>query len=147
MEIFDKSITYQEVPDKICFTLFVAGCKNNCKNCSWKGKFSKSSKLKLEDFEKEILDKKNYVDVIVFLGGEWLDDFIDYLKVAKKCGFETCLYTGLDDVSNEIKNYLDYLKVGKYIEERGSLFSRNTNQRFYDLKNNKEIKFYEQQYC
>jgi len=147
MEVFDKTITYQEVPDKICFTIFVAGCKNNCKNCSWKGKFDKISNFGLEDFEKEIKEKKDYVDVIVFLGGEWLDNFVDYLKVAKRNGFETCLYTGLDDVNNEIKSNLDYLKVGKYIEERGSLFSRNTNQRFYDLKNNKEIKFYEQQYC
>ena len=80
MEVFDKTITYQEVPDKICFTIFVAGCKNNCKNCSWKGKFDKISNFGLEDFEKEIKEKKDYVDVIVFLGGEWLDNFVDYLK-------------------------------------------------------------------
>lgn len=147
MNVFDKCITYQEVPDKICFTFFVSGCKNNCKNCSWKDKFEKNYDLDLKKFETEIKEKIGYVDVIVFLGGEWLDDFIDYLKIAKNNGFDTCLYTGLDDVSKEIKINLDYLKVGKYIEELGGLFSKTTNQRFYDLKNNKEIKLYEQKYC
>lgn len=147
MEIYDKTITYQEVPDKICFTIFVAGCKNNCEKCCWKEKFEKKYYFSLKDFQQEIEKKKDYADVIVFLGGEWVDDLIDYLIIAKQNGFETCLYTGLDDVAENIKKHLDYLKVGQYIEEKGSLFSKNTNQKFYDLKNKKEIKFHEQQYC
>ena len=35
--------------------------------------------------------------------------------------------------------YLDYIKVGKYNSKYGSLEYPSTNQRLYDIKNNKDI--------
>jgi len=90
---------------------------------------------------------------VVFLGGEWNKDLQDYLKVAKEYGFKTCLYTGLTykelkrlENGNLIIKELDYLKVGRYIDELGGLYEENTNQqliRISDMKvlygNKKEI--------
>ena len=45
-------------------------------------------------------------------------------------------------VSEDIKRYLSYLKVGPYIEELGGLNSPTTNQRFLDLIHNKVLNNY-----
>ena len=49
-------------------------------------------------------------------------------------------YSGRQELSKEIdlKNF-DFVKLGPYIEELGPLNSKNTNQRFYKIEENKLI--------
>lgn len=140
---YTKNVVFQEVPNEISLSFSIAGCKNNCKNCSWKNCDIKAKKL-TDSLYKSFLHKyKGYISCILFLGGEWnSEDLINKLKLAKEYGFKTCLYTGLYDVDNKIKENLDYLKVGPYIEELGGLNSLKTNQKFFDLINNKILNNY-----
>ena len=65
--------------------------------------------------------------------------------MANKKELKTCLYTGVDDINminKEIIEVLDYIKIGRYIEKYGGLDKNTTNQKFFDLKNNKEVFFY-----
>jgi anaerobic ribonucleoside-triphosphate reductase activating protein len=60
----------------------------------------------------------------------------------KEKNLKICLYTGLEDVSSDIKQLLDYLKTGPYIPEKGGLASKSTNQKFIDLKNGEVLNNY-----
>lgn len=140
---YTKDVVFQEVPNEISLAFSIAGCKNNCKNCSWK--FLESTKKELtDDLYQSLLEKyKGTVSCILFLGGEWNEDnLISKLKLAKQNGFKTCLYTGQNDVSSSIKTNLDYLKIGPYVEELGGLDSPKTNQKFFDLVHNKILNNY-----
>ena len=50
--------------------------------------------------------------------------------------FQTALYTGreLDYFEDNFLNYLNYIKVGRYIEKLGGLKSPETNQRIIKLR-------------
>jgi len=71
---------------------------------------------------------------VVFMGGEWTNDLKEMLKYAKASNIKTCLYTGQDNVSPDLKSNLDYLKTGKWIKELGGLNSKTTNQIFQNVK-------------
>ncbi len=48
-------------------------------------------------------------------------------------------YSGRDVMAPAIKiEHFDYIKIGHYDEERGSLRQPNTNQRLYHIKSNGE---------
>ena len=48
-------------------------------------------------------------------------------------------------IKNNIIENLDFIKVGRYDEKLGGLNSNTTNQKMYDLNNNKEIYFYKRE--
>ena len=83
------------------------------------------------------------ISCVLFMGGEWEEeDLINKLKTAEDNGLNTCLYTGMEDVSNEIKNHLTWLKTGPWIAELGGLDSSETNQKFIEVKTNKLLNHY-----
>lgn len=152
MLIYDKQITFKEVPCEISFSLFVAGCPHHCKGCSWENTNHIPEKYSLSDFEEDLVSYLNKCSCITFLGGEWCDDLEYRFYMCKKCNYKICLYTGIetfDEFKNNYGNlllYIDYLKVGHYNEEAGALDKATTNQRFYVLNNGNiidEVKFYE----
>ena len=143
LSFYTKNVVFQEVPNEISLAFSIAGCKNNCKNCSWKNCNIKAKPLTDELYNKYLKKYQGTVSCILFLGGEWNErDLINKLSLAKQMGYKTCLYTGQNDVSQNIKNKLDYIKTGPYIEELGGLNSPKTNQRFLDLINNKILNNY-----
>lgn len=152
MKIFEKKITFLEVRDHINLTFFVYGCPYKCKGCSWEDLDKTHYDIDLDQFRSILESYKEKCSCVVFLGGEWYDDFIYFLKEVKDQGYFSCLYTGINTFEmfnskySNLLNYLDYLKVGKWDESLGGLTSKTTNQRFYQLENGKikkEIKFYE----
>lgn len=71
------------------------------------------------------------------MGGEWCGaELTDKLKTANEMGFDTCLYTGLEQVDSQIAQNLTWLKTGPFIKELGGLESPTTNQRFIEVKSN-----------
>lgn len=78
-------------------------------------------------------------------GDQNQEELLFCLNKVKNKKLKTCLYTGNDDftsISKEIIKNLDYIKIGRYIENLGGLDSKKTNQKMFDLNNNKEIFFY-----
>ena len=150
MIIFDESITFSEVPSEISYTLFLP-CNRvpRCKNCSWLGKEKETYNLTIHQFKRNLDDLKGKVTCVTFLGEGTEENPLRYggklskfAKMARSRGFKTCLYTGreLEDVFFSFRAKLDFLKVGAYKEECGDLYSKTTNQHFYELYNGKIIK-------
>lgn len=71
------------------------------------------------------------------MGGEWDEEaLIQKLRLAKKYGYKTCLYTGREWVSDRIIAELNFIKTGPFIADKGGLDKPDTNQRFIDLDHN-----------
>lgn len=130
----DTTIVFQEVPGEISISFSITGCPLRCPGCH-------SSYLQDEGYGeillwhniKEQLDKyRQFVTCVLFMGGDQYKDALLYLlKMIKQEGYTTCLYTGQDSVDEELVKFLDYYKVGPYIEALGGLSSKTTNQRFW----------------
>lgn len=147
LKYFREDIVFQEVPNEISISFSICGCPRKCKNCSWKNTINLGEKHILTDnkFKSTLKKYSGLATCVLFLGGEWEEeDLINKLILAKKSGYKTCLYTGCDlnQVSLSIKENLDFIKVGQYVESLGGLSSPTTNQRFIDLVSGKILNNY-----
>ncbi|KYG64520.1 anaerobic ribonucleoside-triphosphate reductase activating protein [Bdellovibrio bacteriovorus] len=137
MNIYKYDIVFQEVPDQISLAFYVCGCPLKCPGCHspelWTEKTG--SPLTVELLQQLLMEYKNKITCVLFLGGEWhAKDLISFLTLCQQQGLLTALYTGLDDVPSSLKDHLDFLKVGPWRAELGGLNSPTTNQKFIDLK-------------
>lgn len=137
LKYIDTNIVFQEVPDEISIAISITNCPNHCPDCH--------SKYLWED-KGEILDK-NALDQIIskyleditcicFMGGDrdkaMIYELADYVH-DKYPELKIAWYTGQDQIDSDFPwNVFDYIKVGRFIKERGSLDNPGTNQ--YMLK-------------
>ncbi len=142
MNYISHEIVFQEVPGEISLAISITGCPIKCKGCHSKFLWDKYNGNELNDsiFIKLLEKYSRYVSCILFYGGEWEElRLIELIKTSKAYGLKTCLYTGLNTVSLNIKSHLNYLKTGPFIENRGPLTNKNTNQKFFNLDTNRDI--------
>lgn len=144
MFYYDFQVVLQEVPGEISLCFSICGCKLQCKGCHsshlWK---EENGKLLVENNFIEALNKyEGYATCVLFMGGEWHPkELINFLKISKQKNYKTCLYTGLETVPENILNELTWLKTGKWQAELGGLNSKTTNQKFTEVKNNKNLNY------
>lgn len=138
----DFQIVFQEVPGEVSLCFSISGCSLKCKGCHspylWKEGYGE---LLTETIYRTLLEKyKNMASCILFMGGEWHEKvLVNYLKIAIKEEYNTCLYTGENNVSDTIRTQLTWLKTGKWMQELGGLNSYKTNQKFIEVKTNKNL--------
>lgn len=142
MYVHNFQIVLQEVPGEISLCFSISGCSIQCKGChspfSWKK--DNGSILTKQYFLEQLKKYKGIATCVLFMGGEWHEkELIDNLELAKKIGYKTCLYTGQEKVSIQLKKQLTWLKTGKWKEHLGGLDSKNTNQKFIEVKTNKKL--------
>lgn len=140
---YDQEV-YQEVPGQISLALSISGCPINCKGCHSSETHSLSFGIELTENEfNRLLNKYKHTTCVLFYGGEWnIVELLKYIKIAKNRNLKVALYSGynLSFFNKDFLFLLDYIKVGKYIEEKGGLSNPNTNQKFYSLKDGEIIK-------
>lgn len=134
-------IVFQEIPDEISLALHVTGCPLRCKGCHsndlWNA--DQGIELDLQYFNQLITQYSKYISCVLFMGGEWdIETLMNLIDIAQEHHKKTALYTGLElsDVPDRLKNKLNYLKYGPYIQKLGGLNSKTTNQRLLNLKTN-----------
>lgn len=141
MKYYDVDVVIQEVPNEISLAFSIAGCKIGCPGCHWDPiKGEDGEELTLEIYENYLEKNKDYVTCILFMGGDdEPETLIKYLKIAKKCGLKTCIYTGRCGTIESITEHLDYLKEGPWISSLGGIDSPTTNQRFYKMPSRENL--------
>ena len=142
MKYSDIQILLQEVPGEISICFTITGCQLHCKGCHSSHLWSSSNGHCLSDEQyNSILTKyQDYASCVLFMGGEWYTtELVEKLKSAKEMGYETCLYSGEDNLSEDILKELTWAKTGPWKEEFGGLESKFTNQIFKEVKTNKNL--------
>ena len=133
------SIVFQEVPNEVTLAINISGCPHRCEGCHSQYLWEYEGDYILDDLVSLIEKYKGLITCVCFMGGDQnTDDLMTCIGIVKKYGLKTCLYTGLDEMGILLPNILDsldYIKVGRYIEELGGLDSDKTNQRFYKKEN------------
>ena len=143
LKYLNTQVTFSEVPDEITLCINITGCKIGCKNCH-------SSYLAQDIGEPldlqhltNLIDSNKGITCVCIMGGDAnpgeVDDIAQDIKEyypELKVGW----YSGRQELSKEIdlQNF-NFVKLGPYIEELGPLNSKNTNQRFYKIEENKLI--------
>lgn len=133
-------IVLQEVPGEISICFSICGCKLRCKGCHspilWKE--NNGQELSMDVFKSTLKTYKQFASCVLFMGGEWHQkELIHYLHYARDMGYKTCLYTGEEAISPDIRKHLTWIKIGEWIEERGGLDTPTTNQKFIEVQSNK----------
>ncbi|WP_134055767.1 anaerobic ribonucleoside-triphosphate reductase activating protein [Rheinheimera aquimaris] len=137
LKFTDEQIVFQEVPGEVSLAFTIAGCPLGCKGChsSYSWRADQGSALTPRYLQQRLDSYKGLISCVLFLGGEWQHDaLIALLELSRSANLNTCLYTGLDDVSPALKQRLTYLKTGRWHADRGGLDSPHTNQTFTDLR-------------
>lgn len=139
------SVVMQEVPNEVSLAINISGCPHKCEGCHSTYLWEYSGEYLTDSIEELLNQYDNLITCVCFMGGDQNQEELLYcLKKVKERGLKTCLYSGVDDINvihSNVKDSLDYLKIGRYNQELGGLDKKTTNQRMYDLANNKEIYF------
>lgn len=133
-------IVFQEVPNEISIVFNITGCPHKCCGCHSKYLWEYNGKILKDDIENIIKKYIGGATCVCFMGGDQsLGELTCLLKLIKKrYKLKTCVYSGSNDINlfKKSSKYIDYLKIGSYIEALGGLDSTTTNQRFYKIKDN-----------
>lgn len=133
MKYYNFDIVFQEIPDEVTLAINLTNCPNRCVNCH-------SPYLRKdigEELTTAVVDRLlakygTSVSCFCFMGGdgcrEELSAMAQYLRTHSnvKIGW----YSGQDQLPQH-SEYFDYVKLGPYVPEKGSLKSPTTNQRLY----------------
>lgn len=136
LEVLAPQVVMQEVPGEISLAFTVLGCPHRCRGChsveTWHNGWGDA--LSCERLAAYIKRYQGFISCVCFLGGDWQPlALLALLQQARQLGLKTCLYAGTDTLDNRLLPYLDYLKLGAYVDSLGGLDVATTNQRFYRL--------------
>lgn len=128
------------VPGEISLIIPLAGCGNSCKGCH-SPHYQNAENGVL--FSKEVVDSlyTQYCENITCI--VFFNDFPDY-SIVKEVSKDIPLgvFLGNDTVNMRILGrYFRYVKYGSYIEGKGGLDSKDTNQILFDTTVNKDITY------
>lgn len=132
------SVVLEEIPKRVTLAVEISNCQGSCVGCH-------SPWLKTdmgEELTPEIVDaliEDNFGVNCFLLLGEGNDKdavlrLAEHLKNAHP-KIERALYSGRENVEEELWQIFDYVKVGPYIEEYGPLNSPTTNQHLFYHRN------------
>lgn len=134
----DAQITFREVPNEVSLSINISNCPYHCKGCHSPHLQKNIGKELTKKSLHDLIEKhKDEITCVTFLGdGGNIDEMAELIKYAWLNGYLTCLYTGSTDkdaILERCNGFLDFIKIGPYIEEKGGLDSPTTNQKFYEI--------------
>lgn len=146
LKYYTSDVVLQEVPNEISLTLYCTSCPNRCEGCHspWLRE-DIGTPITPESIIDLVKTKGKGCSCILFMGGDWFEEeLIHILKVLKEKfpDKKRALYSGFKDCSDELKECLNYLKVGPYVKELGGLDSPTTNQVFTNLDTGENLNHY-----
>lgn len=139
MNVYNYDIVFQEVPNHISLAFYVSGCNLRCPGCHSPELWPSHAGIQLTpELYLNLLNRyQKRIDCVLFLGGEWHEtELTNFLQIARAQQLKTALYTGLENVSEDLLENLTFLKTGPWKNNLGGLSSPTTNQVFKDLETN-----------
>lgn len=134
------AIVLEEVPNEISLAFNISGCPHHCDGCHSQHLWEYKGELLSEDIQSIIEQYKEYISCVCFMGGDQNIEELESLcsVIKNEYNLKTCVYSGEDNINIFQKmicnNTLDYLKIGRYMKDRGGLNRTSTNQKMYKIK-------------
>lgn len=143
LNYLETMVTFAEVPDEISLCINMTGCPNHCEGCH-SPHLAQHIGMPLTTHRlNRIIDENPGITTVSFMGGDRSPFEIARLaKWVKTCythkNLKVAWYSGGEHIPPTLPlTYFDFIKVGPYIPKFGPLNSRTTNQRFYEVSNDK----------
>lgn len=142
----DTKVVFQEIPDETTLAINISNCPCYCKGCHSSYLAEDIGTPLDEDSLVELLLNNKGITCIAFMGGDLDPEYINWLASIMRdmndsepgnwADVKIAWYSGRQELSPDIdlRNF-DYIKLGPYIEEKGPLSSRTTNQIMLQIDN------------
>nr|DAH11756.1 MAG TPA: anaerobic ribonucleoside-triphosphate reductase activating protein [Caudoviricetes sp.] len=142
----DTKVVFQEIPDETTLAINISNCPCHCKGCHSSYLAEDIGTPLDEDSLVELLLNNKGITCIAFMGGDSDPEYINWLANIMRdmndsepgnwADVKIAWYSGRQELSPDIdlRNF-DYIKLGPYIEEKGPLSSRTTNQVMLQIDN------------
>ena len=136
MKYLYHNIVFSEIPDEVSLSLSISGCTRNCSGCHTSELRGDVGDVLDENEIDKLMDKYgDHITCILFLGGDQfhleMKSLFEYIR--SKYSLKIALYSGANDISSELVNLLDYVKMGPYDKDLGGLDKKTTNQKLYKI--------------
>lgn len=135
LKYLNGTIVAQEVPDEISLAIVISGCQHHCPDCHSKYSWEDKGQPLLEHLPIMLDQYKKYISCVCLMGGDQNQfELTEICRAVHKENLKTCLYTGLDEMSQinkRLLDELDYIKLGHFDKQAGPLNVPTTNQRMY----------------
>lgn len=130
------SVVIEEIPDRLTLAVEISRCQGTCEGCHSPFLRGDIGAALTEDAVDRLFEQNFGVNCFLFLGEG--DDRAALLHMADYIhsvhGVRVALYSGREDVEQELWHAFDYIKVGPYRAELGPLNRPMTNQRIYRVE-------------
>lgn len=135
-----SQVTFEELPTEVTLSLSISDCQNRCLGCH-SPELRGNIGIELTDAElKRLINKNSGVNCVLLLGeGNDKGRLVELAGLIRSIGLKAALYSGRDEVEENLFQVFDYIKVGRWDERFGPLNSRTTNQILYKIENNQRI--------
>ena len=142
----DTKVVFQEIPDETTLAINISNCPCHCNGCHSSYLAEDIGTPLDEDSLVELLLNNKGITCIAFMGGDSDPEYINWLASIMRdmndsepgnwADVKIAWYSGRQELSPDIdlRNF-DYIKLGPYIEEKGPLSSRTTNQVMLQIDN------------
>lgn len=130
-------IVFQEVPGEVTLALNITNCPFHCPGCHSPHLWEDTGEILDETELIRLIDLyRGEITCVCFMGGDADPAMVAKLaQIARAEGVKTAWYSGRQELPDVAPSSIwDYVKLGPYREDLGGLRSRNTNQRFYQVK-------------
>jgi len=139
----DTTVVFSEIPDEISLCINISNCPCHCPGCHSSYLAQDIGEELNESVIDDLISSNNGISCICFMGGDaepaLIDQFAKYVK-EKYPNLKTAWYSGREELSDKVDIvHFDYIKVGPYIEEKGPLNVKSTNQRLYKFDHTPNI--------
>lgn len=138
MKYFNWDIVFQEIPDETTLAINISNCPCHCPGCHSKFLWADvGTELNVVEYDRLLSAVIQDITCVCFMGGDAEPEYINTLAEYSKRYFDQIKvgwYTGKTIVSKAVNlAWLDYVKVGPYIERLGGLKSPQSNQKLYKV--------------
>lgn len=136
---YNFDVVFAEIPGETTLALNISGCPNRCAGCH-SPHLQGDAGRELDEAElRELLDRYGgSVTCLCFMGGDAAPHEIARLAECVRRlqpGLRTGWYSGRDELPEGLRiGVFDYIKLGRWIAERGPLSAPTTNQRLYRVR-------------
>lgn len=134
----DFDIVFQEIPNEVSLAINISGCPNRCPGCHSPWLWEDIGTPLTTDCLSTLLSKySGAITCVCFMGGDANPIEVELLSKLSRESFniKTAWYSGKASFPLElIPNSFNYVKLGPYIKDLGSLKSKNTNQHLYKIE-------------